>query len=198
MAGAPAPRAGDVGAGRSVGRLVSVDVGLPKDVSWQGKTVFTSVFKDPVDGPRRVRRLNVDGDGQGDLAGHGGEQRAVFVYQLGSYRYWERELERDDFVYGQFGENFTVEELGDDEVRREPSGRGAPIGQRLRSGAGRTAVASFSREGRPAGSTRVAGRAARALPAIRLAQQQPPAPPQHSQSQHPALFIAPPFIDGCR
>jgi ferredoxin-NADP reductase/MOSC domain-containing protein YiiM/ferredoxin len=85
-------------------------------VSWHGRTVFTGVFKDPVTGPRRVGRLNVDGDGQGDLAGHGGEQRAVFVYQMGSYRYWERELGRDDFVYGQFGENFTVEGLGDDEV----------------------------------------------------------------------------------
>ena len=61
-------------------------------------------------------RLNVDGDGQGDLAGHGGEQRAVFVYQIDSYRYWEHELGRDDFVHGQFGENFTVEGLSDDEV----------------------------------------------------------------------------------
>ena len=67
-------------------------------------------------GPRRVRRLNIDGDGQGDRAGHGGEQRAVFVYQIDSYRFWERELGRNDFVYGQFGENFTVEGLGDDEV----------------------------------------------------------------------------------
>src|SRR3954464_3635245 len=99
-----------------VGTLVSVNVGMPKDVPWQGKTVFTGVFKDPVTGPRRVRRTNVDGDGQGDLAGRGGEQRAVFVYQIDSYRYWERELGRDDFVYGQFGENFTVEGLGDDEV----------------------------------------------------------------------------------
>jgi len=93
-----------------------VNVGLPKDVSWQGKTVFTGVFKDPVTGARRVAKLNVEGDGQGDLAGHGGEQRAVFVYQLDSYRHWERELERDDFVYGQFGENFTIEGLGDHEV----------------------------------------------------------------------------------
>ena len=99
-----------------VGTLLSVNVGLPKDVSWQGRTVFTGVFKDPVPGPRRVGRRNVDGDGQGDLAGHGGEQRAVFVYQMDSYRYWERELGRHDFVYGQFGENFTVEGLGDDEV----------------------------------------------------------------------------------
>jgi ferredoxin-NADP reductase/MOSC domain-containing protein YiiM/ferredoxin len=96
--------------------LVSVNVGRPKEVPWQGKTVFTGVFKDPVSGPRHVGRLNVDGDGQGDLAGHGGEQRAVFVYQLESYRYWERELGRDDFVHGQFGENFTVQGLADDEV----------------------------------------------------------------------------------
>jgi ferredoxin-NADP reductase/MOSC domain-containing protein YiiM/ferredoxin len=98
------------------GTLLSVNVGMPKDVSWQGKTVFTGVFKDPVAGPRPVRRLNIDGDGQGDRAGHGGEQRAVFVYQIDSYRYWERELGRNDFVYGQFGENFTVERMNDDEV----------------------------------------------------------------------------------
>src|SRR6202789_2918667 len=98
------------------GRLLSVNVGMPKDVAWNGKTVFTGVFKDSVSGSRRARRLNLEGDGQGDLAGHGGEQRAVFVYQIDSYRYWERELGRNDFVYGQFGENFTVEGLGDDEV----------------------------------------------------------------------------------
>jgi ferredoxin-NADP reductase/MOSC domain-containing protein YiiM/ferredoxin len=103
-------------AGRPAGTLLAVSVGRPKDVPWQGKTVFTGVFKDPVTGPRRVRKLNVDGDGQGDLAGHGGEQRAVFVYQIDSHRYWERELGREDFVYGQFGENFTVEGLSDDEV----------------------------------------------------------------------------------
>src|SRR3954447_25128182 len=99
-----------------MGKLLSVNVGMPKDVSWRGKTVFTGVYKDAVSGPRRVRKLNVDGDGQGDLGGHGGEQRAVFVYQFDSYRHWERELGRDDFVYGQFGENFTVQGLGDDEV----------------------------------------------------------------------------------
>ena len=99
-----------------VGTLLSVNVGKPKEVPWQGKTVFTGVFKHPVAGAHRVRKLNVDGDGQGDLAGHGGEQRAVFVYQLDSYHYWERELGRDDFVYGQFGENFTIDGLNDDEV----------------------------------------------------------------------------------
>jgi ferredoxin-NADP reductase/MOSC domain-containing protein YiiM/ferredoxin len=98
------------------GRLVSVNVGMPKDVPWHGRTVFTGVFKEAVSGPRRVRTLNVDGDGQGDLGGHGGEQRAVFVYQTDSYRHWERELGRSDFVFGQFGENFTVDGLNDDEV----------------------------------------------------------------------------------
>jgi ferredoxin-NADP reductase/MOSC domain-containing protein YiiM/ferredoxin len=99
-----------------VGTLLSLNVGMPKEVPWQGKTVFTGVFKNPVSGARRVAKLNVDGDGQGDLGGHGGEQRAVFVYQLDSYHYWERELGRDDFVHGQFGENFTIEGPGDEEV----------------------------------------------------------------------------------
>ena len=63
-----------------------------------------------------VRRINIDGDDQADRLAHGGEHRAVFVYQIDSYRYWERELGRDDFTYGQFGENFTVEGLADDEV----------------------------------------------------------------------------------
>ena len=61
--------------------LISVNVGLPKDVPWHGKTVHTGIFKSPVAGPVMVRRLNLDGDGQGDTAGHGGEQRAVFVYR---------------------------------------------------------------------------------------------------------------------
>jgi ferredoxin-NADP reductase/MOSC domain-containing protein YiiM len=97
-------------------RLLSVNVGLPRDVTWQGKTVHTAVWKAPVEGPRMVRRLNIDGDGQGDLAGHGGEHRAVFVYQMDSYRYWQNELGRKEFTYGQFGENFTVEGLSDAEV----------------------------------------------------------------------------------
>src|SRR3954468_7556750 len=115
--GSGSPQTDQRQTGRSpAGTLLSVNVGLPKDVPWQGKTVFTGVFKEPVTGPHRVRGLNIDGDGQGDLAGHGGEQRAVFVYQIDSYRYWERELARDDFRYGQFGENFTVEGLSDEEV----------------------------------------------------------------------------------
>jgi ferredoxin-NADP reductase/MOSC domain-containing protein YiiM len=97
-------------------KLISLNVGLPGDVSWQGKTVHTGIWKSPVEGPRVVQRLNIDGDGQGDLGGHGGENRAVFVYQVESYRYWEKQLARSDFTWGQFGENFTVEGLADTEV----------------------------------------------------------------------------------
>ena len=96
--------------------LLSVNVGLPKNVAWQGKTVYTGAWKHPVDGPAVVRRLNIDGDGQGDTNGHGGEQRAVLVYQVQSYRHWQRHFGRDDFGYGQFGENLTVDGLTDDEV----------------------------------------------------------------------------------
>ncbi|MEV7323727.1 MOSC and FAD-binding oxidoreductase domain-containing protein [Streptomyces sp. NPDC093970] len=99
-----------------MGTLLSVNVGLPKDVPWQGRTVRTGAWKAPVSGRRMVRRLNVEGDGQGDLAGHGGEIRAVLVYQMESYRYWRRELARDDLTFGAFGENFTVDGLPDDEV----------------------------------------------------------------------------------
>jgi MOSC domain-containing protein YiiM/ferredoxin-NADP reductase/ferredoxin len=97
-------------------RLLSVNVGLPRDIEWKGRTVHTGIWKDPVPGRCRVSRLNLDGDGQGDLAGHGGEQRAVFVYQIESYRHWQDQLKRSDFVPGQFGENFTIEGLPDDEV----------------------------------------------------------------------------------
>ena len=106
--------------------LLSVNVGMPRDVAWQGKTVHTGVWKQPVAGPAMARRLNLDGDGQGDLAGHGGEQRAVLVYQIQSYRHWEKHFGRNDLSYGNFGENFTVDGLPDDEVC---------IGDRYRIGA---------------------------------------------------------------
>src|SRR3954452_2556503 len=96
--------------------LTAVNVGMPKDVPWRGRTVHTGVYKQTVSGPRMVRRLNIDGDGQGDLGGHGGEQRAVLVYQNDSYRFWAEELGRGDLMPGHFGENFTVEGLPDDEV----------------------------------------------------------------------------------
>lgn len=97
-------------------KLLSVNVGMPKDVSWQGRTVHTGIWKTPVAGPVTVRRLNVEGDGQGDLAGHGGEQRAVLVYQAEAYEYWGNYLQRDDLQWGSFGENLTVTGLGDHEV----------------------------------------------------------------------------------
>lgn len=105
-------------------RLLSLNVGLPKDVSWHDRTVHTGIFKQPVVGPLTVRRLNIDGDGQGDLGGHGGENRAVLVYQRESYEHWRSELGRT-FEYGQFGENFTVEGLADANVH---------IGDRFRIG----------------------------------------------------------------
>ena len=97
-------------------KLLSVNVGLPREIEWQGKFVRTAIWKRSVPGRVFARRLNLDGDGQGDLAGHGGEHRAVMVYQHDSYTYWERVLGRNDFECGQFGENFTVEGLPDDEV----------------------------------------------------------------------------------
>jgi ferredoxin-NADP reductase/MOSC domain-containing protein YiiM len=97
-------------------RLLSVNVGLPRDIQWRGQTVRTGIWKEPVRGPCRARRLNLDGDGQGDKAGHGGPNRAVFVYQIESYHHWQEQFGRTDFVYGQFGENFTVEGLPDNEV----------------------------------------------------------------------------------
>jgi ferredoxin-NADP reductase/MOSC domain-containing protein YiiM len=97
-------------------QLLSVNVGLPRDITWHGKTIHTAVWKRSIAGKRRVHRLNIEGDKQGDRVGHGGEQRAVLVYQIESYRYWERQFDRTDFVYGQFGENLTVAGLPDDEV----------------------------------------------------------------------------------
>jgi ferredoxin-NADP reductase/MOSC domain-containing protein YiiM len=108
----PKDAAGDANSAR----LLSVNVGLPQKVAWQGRTVSTGIWKHPVEGPRMVRRLNIDGDGQGDTQGHGGEQRAVLVYQIQSYRYWQQHFGSHDFGYGQFGENLTVDGLPDDEV----------------------------------------------------------------------------------
>ncbi|OBH98986.1 MOSC and FAD-binding oxidoreductase domain-containing protein [Mycobacterium sp. E2733] len=99
-----------------MGKLISVNVGMPKNVQWHDKTVYTGIWKAPVAGPIMVRRLNVDGDGQGDLGGHGGEQRAVMVYQIESYDFWKSYLGRDDLAPGHFGENFTITGLPDADV----------------------------------------------------------------------------------
>src|SRR4051812_4822527 len=97
-------------------RLLSVNVGLPQDVPWRGQTVRTAIFKSPVAGRRQVSRLNVDGDGQADLVAHGGEHRAVYVYDRSAYEHWSQVLGRDDLAAGHFGENLTVEGMPDDEV----------------------------------------------------------------------------------
>jgi ferredoxin-NADP reductase/MOSC domain-containing protein YiiM/ferredoxin len=97
-------------------QVLSINVGLPRDVAWKGEKVHTAIWKQPVQRRVAVRRLNVEGDGQGDLAGHGGEHRAVMVYQMDAYHYWEAHLGRNDFSFGQFGENFTVAGLPDDQV----------------------------------------------------------------------------------
>src|SRR3954453_18979682 len=99
-----------------IATLLSVNVGMPTDVPWRGRTVHTGVWKSPVTDRRMVRRLNIDGDGQGDLAGHGGEQRGVMVYQAESYRDWEAGFGREHLEYGAFGENFTVDGMPDDDV----------------------------------------------------------------------------------
>jgi ferredoxin-NADP reductase/MOSC domain-containing protein YiiM/ferredoxin len=97
-------------------QLLSINIGTPQVVSWRGHEVTTAIFKHPAEGPRFVGRINVEGDDQADRLAHGGEHRAVMVYQIESYRYWQEQLGRDDFTYGQFGENFTVDGLADDEV----------------------------------------------------------------------------------
>jgi ferredoxin-NADP reductase/MOSC domain-containing protein YiiM/ferredoxin len=102
--------------GSDMARLLSVNVGRPRNIEWKSRTVHTGIWKSPVRGRCRVGGLNLQGDGQGDLAGHGGERRAVLVYQIESYRHWQEQLNRTDFVHGQFGENFTIEGLPDDAV----------------------------------------------------------------------------------
>jgi len=97
-------------------KLLSVNVSQPKEVEHNGKTVTTGIFKEPVTGRVIVRKLNLDGDGQADLKHHGGEHKAVYAYPFEHYAFWRGELDRDDLTPGQFGENFTVEGMLEDEV----------------------------------------------------------------------------------
>jgi len=96
--------------------LKSVNVSMPKDIVHNAKVVTTGIFKEPVEGRVMLRRLNLDGDGQADLWGHGGAFRAVYVYSFENYAYWAHELGRDDFTVGQFGENFTVEGMLEENI----------------------------------------------------------------------------------
>jgi MOSC domain-containing protein YiiM len=106
-------------------RLLSVNVGLPRDVEWHGRAVRTSIWKEPASGRVRVRRLNLDGDEQSDLSVHGGADKAVYVYPSEHYEYWRGELPGADLPWGAFGENLTTRGLLEDDTR---------IGDRLRVG----------------------------------------------------------------
>ena len=106
-------------------KLISVNVGLPRDVNWQGKVVRTSIWKNPVAGPIRVSKLNLEGDQQSDLSVHGGADKAVYVYPSEHYSYWRNALADIELPWGAFGENFTTEGILEDHVR---------IGDRLQIG----------------------------------------------------------------
>ena len=97
-------------------KLLSVNVSQPKEVSYNGERIKTGIFKEPVSGRTMMRRLNLDGDGQGDPSVHGGVHKAVYVYPMEHYDYWKHELGRKDLTYGQFGENLTVEGLLEETV----------------------------------------------------------------------------------
>ena len=106
-------------------KIVSVNVGLPRPVSWRGRRIMTGIYKDPVEGRVRVRRTNLDGDRQADLSVHGGPEKAVYVYPSEHYPFWRRELELEDLPWGSFGENLTTEGWWEDEVH---------LGDRFRAG----------------------------------------------------------------
>jgi MOSC domain-containing protein YiiM len=94
-------------------QLVSVNVGLPREVKWHGRMVTTAIFKEPHKGRVALRKLNLDGDRQADLTAHGGEQKAVYCYSLAHYDYWKRELPGQELPRGMFGENFTIDDGGE-------------------------------------------------------------------------------------
>ncbi len=100
----------------AMGKLLSVNVSLPKEVSYRGKTITTGIYKEPIEGRVALRELNLDGDGQADLRGHGGIYKAAYVYSAEYHAHWERELGREGFSFGKFGENFSVEGMTDEEV----------------------------------------------------------------------------------
>lgn len=112
-------------------RIVSVNVGLPRPVTWRGRRIMTGIFKEPVEGRVRMRKLNLDGDGQADLSVHGGTDKAVYVYPSEHYPFWRRELELDGLPWGSFGENLTTEGWWEDE---------AHIGDRFRAGSAEVVV----------------------------------------------------------
>jgi len=97
--------------------LISINVGLPREVSWRGKTFSTGIFKSPVEGPIELRTFNLEGDGQADLSVHGGPDKAAYVYPAEHYEFWRRELPDMELAWGHFGENFTTRGLLEADVR---------------------------------------------------------------------------------
>jgi MOSC domain-containing protein YiiM len=97
-------------------KIISINVGLPREVSWQGKAISTSIFKAPVQGAVRLRSLNLDGDRQADLSVHGGPNKAVYAYPSEHYEFWRGQLQGMELTWGHFGENFTTEGLLEDQV----------------------------------------------------------------------------------
>jgi MOSC domain-containing protein YiiM len=89
-------------------KLLSINVGKPREVEWHGRIIRTSIFKSPVLGPLRVAALNLEGDEQSDLTVHGGIHKAVYVYPSEQYRFWSEEIPGLDLPWGAFGENFTT------------------------------------------------------------------------------------------
>ena len=101
----------------SMMKILSINVGRPKEKEWQGKTVLTSIFKSAVTDRRKVSFMNIEGDEQADLRVHGGINKAVYAYDIEHYRHWKKILQRNDWSYGLFGENLTTEGLKEDRVR---------------------------------------------------------------------------------
>jgi MOSC domain-containing protein YiiM len=97
-------------------RILSVNVGLPREVTWQGKVVTTGIFKAPVNAPVMLRTLNLDGDGQADLTVHGGMSKAVYAYPSEHYAFWHAEFPEKNLPWGMFGENFTTEGLREESI----------------------------------------------------------------------------------
>lgn len=97
-------------------KLISLNVGLPRNVEWHGKTISTGIFKEPVSSRIALRKLNLDGDRQADLTVHGGEFKAVYFYPIPHYEYWKKELPGRELPLAVFGENFTVEDMLEDTV----------------------------------------------------------------------------------
>ncbi len=97
-------------------RLLSINVSKPKPITYNGKIVHTGIFKEPISGTVMLREKNIDGDGQGDLKVHGGTYKAIYGYPIEHYSHWQQELNRDDLLYGQFGENLTVEGMLEESI----------------------------------------------------------------------------------